>query len=391
MTGSRFSLTKRKETGVYYARFRRHDGSWTTARSTRRRDKKGAIEWCEEQLLQFGVPTGKRIRFKDFADGFYDDGGPWAREYNARKASPVRPSHLRNQRGRLKNYLLPTFGARYLDEITAGDIDRALIHLRDASPKRKTGEDHLSARTVNSLRSCLSEIFKEAVRQGYLRHNPVREVQRLAERPKARGILTADELRRLFDRRNANTIWTDPKYRLITILAATTAARSGELRTLHAEDVVGNRVIIRRSWDDASRSETDATKTGLNRVAPLQESIARELQRWIVANHIQPNEYIFFGINGPSEPMSRAAVIDNFKNALSAIGIPEHEQRRRNLQFHGLRHAATTLLIASGANPWTVRQLTGHRSEAVFNHYADHNEAADWTEIEAWQSALVSN
>lgn len=52
---------------------------------------------------------------------------------------------------------------------------------------------------------------------------------------------------------------------------------------------------------------------------------------------IQPRQYIFFGKDGPERPMSRAAVIDNFKEALQNIGITEVEQQRRNLQFHGLR------------------------------------------------------
>jgi integrase len=390
MHGSPFTLTKRQPSGIYYVRFRLLTGGWSGARSTGERSKRAAIEWCHRYLIEHGQPTGKRIKFEDFARGYFDEDGRYAKRYNAHRARDVRPSHLRNQRGRLTNYLIPMFGHYYLEDLTPGLIDRTIFHIRDnEEPKRTNKTGKLSARTINAVRSALSAILEDAVLQGYIRHNPVKDVRRLTEHAERRGILTVEEIRKLMDRNRAGEVWTDMRYWLITEVAITTAARSGELRTLHPEDVIENGLVIRRSWDDAAMAEMEGTKNGLVRTVPLHPRVHADIHNWIRMHAIQPGQYIFFGKDGPDRPMSRAAVIDNFKEALRNIGIPDFEQRRRNLQFHGLRHAATTLLVASGANPWLIRQLTGHKTEAVFEHYADHAEAADWGPVTQWQGTLL--
>lgn len=164
MHGNPFTLTKRQPSGIYYARYRLLTGGWSSARSTSERTKRAVIEWCRRYLVEHGQPTGKRIRFEDFAQGYFDEDGRYTRRYNAHRAREVRPSHLRNQRGRLGNNLIPLFGHHYLDDLTPGLIDRTIFHIRDnEEPKRTDKADKLSARTINAVRSALSAILEDAV------------------------------------------------------------------------------------------------------------------------------------------------------------------------------------------------------------------------------------
>jgi integrase len=392
LTGSPFSLYRRKESGVWYARFRLPDGSWSSARSTRENKKAAAIIWCQEYLHKVGAPPAskKRITFAEFTEGFFDPGGPWERCLNAHSGE-ITGTHLQNQRGRLKNYLLPVFGTWKLDSITAGDIDKALLHIRETG-RPKSGKNkkavQVTNRTVNSFHSCLSVIFAAAVRQGYMAKNPMPEVPRLREQHKKRGILTVAELSKLIDPLHAAEVWGHERYYLMFLIAVTTAARSGEIRSLHVEDVAGNFLIIRRSLDDQD-GERATTKTGITRTIPLSPALQRRLLLYIRNKGAGSEDYIFESPVKAGQPIDRLAILNNFRQALEKIGISRGDQERRNLVYHGLRHAAATIAIAQGVNPWLVRQMTGHKTDKVFQLYIDHSEGADWSSLSEWQERLL--
>ncbi|MFW5807089.1 MAG: tyrosine-type recombinase/integrase [Spirochaetota bacterium] len=343
MNGQRFTLYRRKESGTWYARFRLPDGSWSNPRSTRQYKKRDAIDWCEEYLRTAGQPRRrKRLTFGEFA------------------------------------------------EITGADIDRALLHIREnAKPKRATKTGQLSNRTVNALHAALSAVFAEAVRQGYVARNPMQEVPRLAAKGERRGILTPPELRELLNPERAAEVWRHPRYWLLFRLAVTTGARSGELRTLHVEDVRPDHILIRRSWDDVEGLTPD-TKNGEERTAPLAEGLYNDLVAWgRTTNTIEG--YLFPSPKEAGAPIDRDSVMKNYRAALERVGIAREEQRRRNIDFHSLRHAAASLAVAEGVNPWLVRMMTGHKSEQVFAGYAGHAQAADWRALQEWQVRLLGS
>ena len=58
------------------------------------------------------------------------------------------------------------------------------LHEKDRDneePKRTNKTGKLSAQTMNAVRSALSAILEDPVLQGCIRHNPVKDVHRLAE------------------------------------------------------------------------------------------------------------------------------------------------------------------------------------------------------------------
>ena len=90
--GERFSLHTRssKRGDVYYAQFRKDDGTWGTAKSTHIRVTKGkdgpraqrdalvrATAWAQAYLDGGQVVTRERATFAAFAAGFFDSEGQW--------------------------------------------------------------------------------------------------------------------------------------------------------------------------------------------------------------------------------------------------------------------------------------------------------------------------
>lgn len=63
-----------------------------------------------------------------------------------------------------------------------------------------------------------------------------------------------------------------------------------------------------------------------------------------------------------------------FKPAVEAAGLPE------NLTFHGLRHVATTLMIANNEHPKVIQHRLGHADPAmslgVYGHVPDDLDQA---------------
>jgi site-specific recombinase XerD len=70
--------------------------------------------------------------------------------------------------------VLPTFGARRLDEITPDDVERFLRWLRE-------GERPVAPATVNRYRDLLSGMFRRAIRLGLVASNPVTGIRKLKE------------------------------------------------------------------------------------------------------------------------------------------------------------------------------------------------------------------
>ncbi|OQY39991.1 MAG: hypothetical protein B6226_00760 [Candidatus Cloacimonetes bacterium 4572_65] len=60
----------------------------------------------------------------------------------------------------------------------------------------------------------------------------------------------------------------------------------------------------------------------------------------------------------------------NYKAALVKIGITEDERKSRGLTFHSYRHLANTRLRESGVSDAVIREIIGHKSEAMTENYS---------------------
>ena len=80
-----------------------------------------------------------------------------------------------------------------------------------------------------------------------------------------------------------------------------------------------------------------------------------------------PDDLVFLGPKGGI--LRRSFEARMFKPAVEAAGLP------KNLTFHGLRHVATTLMIANNEHPKVIQHRLGHADPAmslgVYGHVPD--------------------
>jgi|GEM_PF-3082873 len=125
------------------------------------------------------------------------------------------------------------------------------------------------------------------------------------------------------------------------------------------------------SWFDGLK----CTKTGKVRVVPLLGGIREELIKLAEFNPHGKDGFIFYGLV-PEKPMDTHFLLDGLKDALAKIGISEEERARRNIVFHSWRHYFATKM-RSKLDPSFVKRATGHSTDAMLEHYTEHEREED--------------
>jgi integrase len=392
-----FSLYKRAATRgkpTYYAKIRDpHTGKYSRTVSTGETTKIGAERWTRDFMAQEAEREAReaversRVTVATVAAGFWDQSGHYAESRRVR-GYPVSNSHLDIQKGCTNNHILPQWGAVDVSEITAGAVDRWVLDLH------RSGK--LAPGTVNKLLQCFRSILDGAVSLGYIGDNPAANVKPVRAVPRARGVLTDDEVRRLLRWPGP---WTDYRHYAINLTAFTTGARIGELRALHVEDVHPDRVEIVRSWEEGYGLKPP--KYNSVRAVPISSDVYNVLQT--VIQTYRPTTLLFYGATGNDRPMSKSHIEGQLRRALVRMMTPEDtppdklesvqetvvsEIRERNIGVHSWRHKLNTVLRSAGVPDSKIRLLTGHRGESMTNHYTRY-ASADFTDVRTVQTTLL--
>jgi len=80
-------------------------------------------------------------------------------------------------------------------------------------------------------------------------------------------------------------------------------------------------------------------------------------------------------------------VRDHFRRALAEVGIEPAEQNRRRVTFHTWRHFLNTTLRMGEVADAKVRKLTGHKSEAMTEHYT-HLDPRAFEDVKRIQESI---
>lgn len=244
----------------------------------------------------------------------------------------------------------------------------------------------MTPRGIHHLRAVLRTALARAVRDGLV----LRNAAALASLPSRVPNLRVDAI----DHDEANSIMRSVHGEVIEHLvtvALLTGARQGELLALHWGDVdldVGT-ITIRYSL---RRGELGQPKTERSRrtlavggrvVAALRaQRAAQARSRLLGGSRWIENDLVFTSSIGT--PMDATNVTHRLQRALSTAGL----QRRR---FHDLRHAAATLLLASGADIKVVSDYLGHQSIATTaNIYAHVLPELQREAVERLEGSLAS-
>ncbi len=196
-----------------------------------------------------------------------------------------------------------------------------------------------AAATLNRSLGALKKALHMAWERGITPEDYGAHVKRLPEHNARETHLSLQEVQKIADHASAQVraaIW----------VALLTGCRRGEVLKIQPADIGSDSIMIRAG----------NTKTLKTRVVPIIPA----LRPWLRHLPLQ---------------ISAEGLKSGFRRAREAAKMPE-------VHFHDLRHSCATILLASGADLYTVAKILGHSSIKTTERYAHH-------QIDAQRAALV--
>ena len=281
----------------------------------------------------------------------------------------VRASTMRGYQGLIDTYLIPYFGQRRVETLTAFDIEQfrnemakgvppivakaraeqlqrlVAVNPRAILPKLKTGR-----RTINKCLTMMVGILGYATRHGFCTRNAALKIDKMPvvqseEFVIESNILTTDELRRVIEHA------VDP-YKMPLMFAAFTGVRQAEGSGLQWGDIdwVNRTAEIRRQW---RQKEFAPPKTqSSRRTIDLPDELISALKRWRLKCPKGEHDLVFPAYHGG--PMDGMTLLrTGLYSALRRAGI-------RKVRWHDIRHSFASNLLGAGTDIVTVSKALGH-------------------------------
>lgn len=322
-----------KKGNSYYVVFRIFDAStgkkklrWVPAGTSKREAERQLTEIVGE------VHNGtyreiKKITFAEYA-------ALWLDSY---AKSKTKLSTFASYKHIIMNHLTPVMGDYLLTELDTGRLQR-YVAMRLGKVKPKT--------VINELVP-LKEMFKHAVKWGYLKVNAAEYVERPRVEREEMEILTPAEVGLLLEH-------ASPKRKTLFLTAVLTGMRRGELLGLKWGDIDRNytQIHVRRSlWK--GQFVTPKSKKSERKI-DLSPHLAEALRQHRLTCPASGLDLVFCNSEGaPVEPDNM--VKRDFLPVLKKAGISR-------VRFHDLRHTNVALRIEQGQNIKYIQHQLGHAS-----------------------------
>jgi len=239
---------------------------------------------------------------------------------------------------KLRIYLIPAFGDRYLESITTQSIqqyqNKLLIKLSPA--------------TANRHFSLLHRMFALSIQWGYyLEKNPCQNVNKFQENNQRQRFLNNNEIRALFAAADQDANTYAAAYIKFLLL---TGVRKSEGLAAKWDDI--QVVSGRRVW------HIPHTKSGKSRHVILN---AMAIDILDALPRIEGNPYLFPG-KVPGNPIQNP--IKAFKRIIKRAGIEE------SFRLHDIRHTVASLIINNGGSLYDVQATLAHANSKMSERYA---------------------
>ncbi len=258
----------------------------------------------------------------------------------------------------LDKYLLPQLGNLPLDKITPSAV-------RSWHASLLTDAARTPARQAYSL---LRAMLNTAVADELLARNPCTVRGAGVSRAGERTIATIAQVDALADA-------APPRYRMLILLAAWSAARWGELVALSGDrlDLEHGVMTIDRQYvelrDGTLVLDTPKSAAGV-RTVHIPPHLLPELRQHL-ERYTTPRSTVVFP-NTKDQPIRRASFRSVWLLARRRAGLPD-------LRFHDLRHTGNTLAAATGASTKELMARMGHssmRAALIYQHATTDRDAA---------------
>jgi len=315
-----------------------------------------------------GLPnrTRKRLAKLDLIDGHrFASTKPLAEHIDdyeqSLRDSGATPQYVQKTINRVRT-LATGIGARFLTDLNAAAVSRYLADRRagkaeiTAKDGKKERARVLSAKSSNHYLAAAKGFYNWLVRERRATESPIAHLSALnarTDRRHVRRALEPDELGRLLEAAGAGAErfgMTGDERRWLYRLAVETGLRSGELRSL-----------TRASFELGGSDPTvtiDAASAKNRKAAtlPLRPDTAAELAA-------------FVGCKVPTAPVFKMPrpedVVVMLRADLEAAGIAYKDDTGRVADFHSLRGTFASLLLKSGVDVRTAKELMRHSTIAM--------------------------
>ena len=199
---------------------------------------------------------------------------------------------------------------------------------------------------------------------------------------KKRIILTMEMARSVF-----RVQWGNDMARLASMLSMCTGMRCGEILALTADDLEEYSINVRHSYN--AKDGLKCTKNGEERRVWVPfPFIMNQLRSYAASNpYTNGAGYIFWGLC-PDKPIDNKVFLKFFRRALTDAGMEKESANK--ITFHAWRHFYTTYM-AERVNQKALQSQTGHKTEAMLEHYAAHQTLEDAKLIMSAQSAVFGD
>ena len=328
---------KDKKTGKWLIQYRYTDWQGKRRKSTKRgfATKREAEEWLRNFLITQKADFD--MKFADF----------W-KMYCADMETRLREHTMRTKKYIVELKILPYFGNKRVNDITAADIRQWQNELI------KMGYSPTYLKTINNQ---LSAIFNYAVRYYDLKSNPCVKAGSMGKsKAEEMDFWTGEEFRKFID-----SVMNKRLSYMAFMTLYWTGMRLGELLALNPNDVdLEKRTItITKSYQRIGKKNviTPPKTPKSKRVITIPEFLAADIKDYMDSLYdLQENDRLF--------PITKYYLEHEMQRGIKESGV-------KRIRVHDLRHSHASMLIELGFSPLEIANRLGHEKvETTLNTYA---------------------
>lgn len=328
---------KDKKTGKWLIQYRYTDWQGKRRKSTKRgfATKREAEEWLRNFLITQKADFD--MKFEDFWKMYYAD-----------METRLREHIMRTKKYIVELKILPYFGNKRVNDITAADIRQWQNELI------KMGYSPTYLKTINNQ---LSAIFNYAIRYYDLKSNPCAKAGSMGKsKAEEMDFWTGEEFRKFID-----SVMNKRLSYMAFMTLYWTGMRLGELLALNPKDVdLEKRTIsITKSYQRLGKKDViSPPKTPKSkRVITIPKFLAADIKDYMDSLYdLQENDRLF--------PITKYYLEYEMQRGIKESGA-------KRIRVHDLRHSHASMLIELGFSPLEIANRLGHEKvETTLNTYA---------------------
>lgn len=338
---------KDKKIGKWLIQYRYTDWQGKRRKSTKRgfATKREAEEWLRNFLITQKADFD--MKFENFWKMYYADMETRLREHTMRTKKYI-----------VELKILPYFGNKRVNDITAADIRQWQNELI------KIGYSPTYLKTINNQ---LSAIFNYAVRYYDLKSNPCAKAGSMGKsKAEEMDFWTGEEFRRFID-----SVMNKRLSYMAFMTLYWTGMRLGELLALNPKDVDLEKrtTSITKSYQRLGKKDviTPPKTPKSKRVITIPEFLAADIKDYMDSLYdLQENDRLF--------PITKYYLEHEIQRGIKESGV-------KRIRVHDLRHSHASMLIELGFSPLEIANRLGHEKvETTLNTYAHlyPNKQTNW-------------